>query len=447
MNVFNLNTVLDVQNALTDLARQSARNDISEKLSVKPIRDYVEDFLTQKVFSEVYSNLYERKAKRLPHNHPNALIGLYNAAIDHLERACLKQDLRDVSWPIPELKTMVMDEEMPTYWNDVAYLDEVKHWIQSLRLPELPSLKSTDYNDLSGELYDRYIDRHIKKSYADFSSAASKIKLALDKAWRSYVRWSTRHGWSGDFPVGPELLPWTDIVHACIEYKLGMKSTADPFSSLGSDMVVGYFEDDLETFQLPSQWKSSLGKLAEIKCKTVDSAIDESIANARVEVSITKAVNSPLLEELKIEAARSQAFEDSLKRAINSEAVGKIGSYEEEEYMEPDTSLNKPDLMTRSLHVPVVSYVSPRLAMVAGSSALQHRVDFVQKTSSDSSEKKKRSRIVMESGNQDDDDDGVYATMSKHSKSHIIQRLSDKVRAEFKETERFEQRLLAALEQ
>ena len=51
--------------------------------------------------------------------------------------------------------------------------------------------------------------------------------------------------------------PWTDIVHALIDYKLGQRSTLDPFSSHGSDMVVLFFEQKLKSFHPSKSWQRS----------------------------------------------------------------------------------------------------------------------------------------------------------------------------------------------
>ena len=54
-----------------------------------------------------------------------------------------------------------------------------------------------------------------------------------------------------------EQAPWTDIVHALIDYKLGQRPTLDPFSSHGSDMVVVFLEQKLKSFNPSKSWQRS----------------------------------------------------------------------------------------------------------------------------------------------------------------------------------------------
>merc|ERR1719369_1443331 len=77
-------------------------------LNVKLVRD----------FSEVYVDLRDKMKAHRPHCSPNDLIGLYNDIIDHLINVVTDKELEQISWPIPELKNLVLDEEIPSYWND-----------------------------------------------------------------------------------------------------------------------------------------------------------------------------------------------------------------------------------------------------------------------------------------------------------------------------------------
>ena len=65
------------------------------------------------------------KANR-PHCSPNDLIGLFNDIIDHLVNVVTDRELEQISWPIPELKNLVLDEEIPSYWNDFPYLEHLR---------------------------------------------------------------------------------------------------------------------------------------------------------------------------------------------------------------------------------------------------------------------------------------------------------------------------------
>ena len=174
--------------------------------------------------------------------------------------------------------------------------------------------------------------------------------------------------------------------------------------------------------------------MAELKYETVDEAMDASVSNAKFDISATKEVNSRLVEKLQKEGARSTVFEENLKRAMDGEPFVQSGEMDEEEEMHSQM------VSPRSVYIPVVSYVSPALGLVAGSSSLQQRIDFLHVGRTTRSKRPRSSNMTQEG-------DEEYAPSYKHSKSHIVQALSDRVSAELNASELFEQRLLAQLEQ
>ena len=74
--------------------------------------------------------------------------------------ASLRQELEKISWPIPELKRLVLDDEIPSYWNEYAYMEQVLKWIDGLKLPQF--YQKEDLN--------MYLGR-IKRSSTDFTLA------------------------------------------------------------------------------------------------------------------------------------------------------------------------------------------------------------------------------------------------------------------------------------
>jgi hypothetical protein len=75
----------------------------------------------------------------------------------------------------------------------------------------------------------------VSRSYSTFSLAYTRIKAALGKVRKKNL--------------SLQEAPWTDIVHALIDYKLGQRPTLDPYSNHGSDMVVLFFDQHLKSFQ------------------------------------------------------------------------------------------------------------------------------------------------------------------------------------------------------
>ena len=97
--------------------------------------------------------------------------------------------------------------------------------------------------------------------------------------------------------------------------------------------------------------------------------------------------------------------------------------------------------LATNFHYPVVSMVSPNLGLIAGSRALQQRVDHVI-----TKKRPKQTEPMMENTT---DSDGELQVKKKPKKaiikSHLVQSLNDKVEAELNLSNNFEQKLLATL--
>ena len=400
VDVFRVSTILNVNKSIESLAKISRNFDIDSipGLNIKLIRDFVEDFLVEYFFNEVYYDLRERQMKGWKHCASNDLIGLFNDIIDHLLKVIANEELKEISWPIPELKKLVLDEEIPSYWNDFPYLEQVRTWISNLRLPLMKPIK--EISDL-----DQYLSM-ISKSYSAFSVAHTRIQSALAGIKRKNL--------------SLDEIPWTDIVHALIDYKIGQRSTMDPFSNHGSDMVVVYLEHNLTNFKSSKPWlRSNQGKPFE----------SEAFA---FEASKSDNHDSELLQCLKSELNSSLQFEKTLEAMVMNEDYELNKSNDEDFLEENDENLEDDEMMVKSVHFPVVSIISPNLGMIAGSKALQQRVNFVAK---------KRAIEVLE----DETKELKEEKPKKVMKSHLVQSLHEKANEELNSSMNFEQKLLAAL--
>ena len=99
--------------------------------------------------------------------------------------------------------------------------------------------------------------------------------------------------------------PWTDIVHALIDYKLGQRPTLDPFSSHGSDMVVVFLEQKLKSFNPPKSWQRS--RVA------INNSTQEEAGN------VIEHSRSELQEGIEAELNASIKFEKNLEAMIMNE--------------------------------------------------------------------------------------------------------------------------------
>lgn len=95
-------------------------------------------------------------------------------------------------------------QQIPSYWNDPAYLDYVVASIRSLKLP--PMTKEVEQEadpEALAKLVLKYF-RNLKKGFIDGTFCESLIVNALQNC---------------KFHCGAQI-PWTDVIDACIEYKL-----------------------------------------------------------------------------------------------------------------------------------------------------------------------------------------------------------------------------------
>ena len=411
VDIFKISTVLSVHTAISTASKMSKNfdSDAIDELNVKIVRDYVEDFLVDKFFNTVYTDLADRRSKRWPHRNPDDLVYFYNCVIDHLIQVCSSKELEKISWPIPELKRLVLDDEIPSYWNEYAYMEQVLKWIDGLKLPQF--YQKEDLN--------MYLGR-IKRSSSDFTLAVSRINYFLG---RRRIKQDT---------------PWTDIIHCLIDFKLGHIPTTDPFSTSGSDMIVVYFKRALEEFKFPDTWiKLSIQKPAQDFNNQKQEFMLKEISNNHVK---NVSGSSELHQNLRAELDSSLNFEKVLQSMVSGDytVVKDIPVSSQESNLDDDNS----GIQYRSIHVPVVSMLSPSLGLIAGCRARKHRIDFGIESSVISSKKRSRPHPALKE-NQDDDDLCLQKT-KKTIKSHLVKALDESIERELNSSKVFEQKLLDA---
>ena len=213
-DIFDPAVFLAVSEAVSGLAGRAPRPPTAG-LAVRGLRDFVEDFLCSRVFSEMYANLAERLKKGIGHQEAGAIASLYDAALDHLERTVANPMLSDVSWPVPELPSSL--ERLPSYWNDPSYLEMVARALRVLRLPPVPAFEPevAPWEEQAGRVFDLF--KSVQRSYASNNGDhVMRLRRLLRKARRSLAR---RIPAAAD-SVSVLALPWTDILRVFIDYKV-----------------------------------------------------------------------------------------------------------------------------------------------------------------------------------------------------------------------------------
>ena len=150
INIFNLESLVNIERSIVWLAENSPpsnypvvsflhkREAKTNQLLVKPITHFVQDFLSENMYTNIYNDLEDRRLQGYAHQRPNTLIALFNSAIEHLIKLVKNPELQEVSWPIPELKSALVygcREVVPSYWNETGYIDEICETLKSLALP------------------------------------------------------------------------------------------------------------------------------------------------------------------------------------------------------------------------------------------------------------------------------------------------------------------------
>ena len=78
---------------------QKVPADPARLLAIKPLSDFVEDFLSSHIFTEFYSNMADRRSRDLRDRPASQLISLYNSALDNLMHTAVNVSLQKISWP------------------------------------------------------------------------------------------------------------------------------------------------------------------------------------------------------------------------------------------------------------------------------------------------------------------------------------------------------------
>eukprot|EP00092_Neocalanus_flemingeri_P027091 GFUD01029377.1.p1 GENE.GFUD01029377.1~~GFUD01029377.1.p1 ORF type:complete len:2023 (+),score=566.09 GFUD01029377.1:57-6125(+) len=364
-DIFDITNSVRLNEAVKQLINKVPADPV-KMLSMKPLNDYIEDFLSSYVFTEFYSNLKDRRSRDLLDRPASDLIALYNSALDHLIDVAMDLSLQEISWPAQEFvgQGLELESEVPDNWNDSQYINSLVSVMEELKLPEMEVLETNTWKNLVEQVL-VYLDK-IAVPGVDSSVVASNMTRSLARCYRTFLsRCSSQWGGVESVPP-PEVLPWTDLVHSCIQYKL---ATVDSLES------ICYKDDALAAFSLPAEWLAGLGWGGEHLMESMQEVVDTTISEARERSMVEQGescINSELRETLKKEQNQSVRFERMLEEALIDDCIpsrtavsGSIGhnktlDTEDTEENISENSEDSADLRTTQF-VPIISYVSPTL--------------------------------------------------------------------------------------
>ena len=189
-NIFE-NAALIVENlrrAAVNCIKKSKNPAKNPDLVVESVKEMTERMLFRsKLFDEFGKN-------------PDESAAIYNESVEHLVKCVKNEALLSESWPIPELYPRLCG------WNSAANLIQVEKTLKNLRLPTMEMMTESPRNYFALITVEGHPNR--VQMNAKFGEICKDFELA-------------------------------EFIKFCVEYKI---------SSIGEDLIAGYFKSDLNSF-------------------------------------------------------------------------------------------------------------------------------------------------------------------------------------------------------
>jgi len=216
-----------------------------------------------------------------------------------------------------------------------------------------------------------------RSSSVDTSLLLSNIQRSLQRTYRKFAQESSLLGGDTQPVAPPEMLPWTDILISCAEYKLELINNMD--------RRVGYREDTLYSFTLPKAWSSGLSWSEEHKEHTIIQHLNNSVTSFREsmvheEIYLNQGLHDLLTKEQKDSLRFEKKLENAVKENYNpdtSSFLMDIAELEREEEMLKSKTTFETSYSERSEclerenndleQVSILHQISPRLGLLLDS--------------------------------------------------------------------------------
>jgi len=232
----------------------------------------------------------------------------------------------------------------------------------------------------------------------DTSALVSKIQRALNRTYRKYADQCSLLG--GDTKSVPpaEMLPWTDILMSCAEYRISAMSQPD--------RRIGYKESTLFSFLLPKEWTSGLSWSSEHGETYIHQHVNNSVHTFREsQIADESCINQNLRDLLSKEQKDSLRYEKKLEDALTEEYIPKSSTFdldiaelerEEEQLLSEslkmeqdcdDEGMMSDDAVHDDVYdapLSILSHISPRLGVLMDSPSflVSHRTRNLSSRSS-----------------------------------------------------------------
>ncbi|XP_076100154.1 germinal-center associated nuclear protein-like isoform X3 [Mytilus galloprovincialis] len=319
-------------------------------IKVRYLKDFIDDYILKKFFSPVLQNLKQRKQNGFLHQMPEQMVILFNHVISHMTKVLASETLKDQSWPVAEF----FSTKSPTlcipasHWNTEDHLYCIEQLTESLQLPWFlnDDFEKDDWSEICEVLWiyiDKVIDDHSGQAKIDLSS---KIRLILKNTERDFEDLCYLLEKETRCEPSHENIPWTDVISACIDYKLTVTQFNDTQLNDKFELLAVYMKKELDDYRPPDSWrfmesvkdfnvttsmKSSM-QIAKIKSKAKKAEeslsyepdhVNKTQNNANIVLEIepecvqaARKISISLTSDLKKEQRESNKYDEFLKNAL-----------------------------------------------------------------------------------------------------------------------------------
>ncbi|XP_068227067.1 germinal-center associated nuclear protein [Palaemon carinicauda] len=170
---------------------------------------------------------------------PMTYVDLYNSAVQFLVEVFADDDLSRLDWPPPELSHL--DQILPPSWNNED-MGHIRNIIKQLKLPVLQVDGFMPWEQIVRTLY-AYVGQ-VSQPESLSHVLWSQINSLLTKTLEFLKSLFNLEFMSPDTEVNILHIPWTEIINACVSYKLGILP----------DIPVYYQATKLRSFDFPKGW-------------------------------------------------------------------------------------------------------------------------------------------------------------------------------------------------
>eukprot|EP00096_Caligus_rogercresseyi_P016214 TRINITY_DN8795_c0_g1_i2.p1 TRINITY_DN8795_c0_g1~~TRINITY_DN8795_c0_g1_i2.p1 ORF type:complete len:314 (-),score=84.35 TRINITY_DN8795_c0_g1_i2:15-956(-) len=279
------------------------------------------------------------------------------------------------------------------------------------------------------------------RSYSNTTPFLSEIRRILLKSY--------------NVMKGPSRIQWANLIHTCIEYKLSLLDTSDPFDdSHRRELVVVRDSSSLRLFIPPCSW-TKLDR-RESSSSSLNASLSKTHEESKNDFSLLKDSSMTIQKELEA----SQVFERKLRDVLGEEEEeeDKEGSMAKEEAVdEENRSLSSEpagndEPIYEKEYVPMISYLSPSLGAAVSPIRVTKRLEVILTGMSPNfsprrrvPEKRKIDKVV---GSREEEERSSSSSSQfqpkKMSIDRMLERLQSQVSGNLNDSKSFEEKLLNA---